>query len=307
METPEVTDEQVRAFVTERESDARALYDERTDQYQTPEQVRARHILLRVESEASEDEIEAARGRAEEVLARIRQGADFADVALEVSQDPGSQSQGGDLGLFARGQMVKPFDDVAFSLQPGAMSDLVRTDFGFHIIRVEEHQSAQQRGFAEVREELARELLEKELRSGAARAVAEKLSAAVREGKTLEQAARGEGLTLERTVLLRRRTDGYIPELGGSPELMAAAFSLAPEQPSSDRIFEVGESLALIQLLERVDPEPEELEARVTEERSRLLEQKRLQQIQGWVDARRRELADQGRLAINLDAIPKRR
>ena len=79
-----------------------------------------------------------ARSKAEEVLRRVRAGEDFAALAKEFSADPGSKEKGGDLGFFGRGRMVKPFEDAAFSLQPGQVSDIVETDYGFHIIKVEE-------------------------------------------------------------------------------------------------------------------------------------------------------------------------
>ena len=79
------------------------------------------------------------------MLERLRADEDFAEIAAEISEDPGSKDNGGDLGLFRRGQMVKPFEDAAFSLEPGTLSDLVRSDFGIHIIRVEEHTQASTR------------------------------------------------------------------------------------------------------------------------------------------------------------------
>jgi len=209
--------------------EARTLYHHRGAIYAVPEQVRARHILLQIPPDADEATVAATEARAQALLERIRGGEDFAAIALEVSDDPGSKQNGGDLGFFGRGQMVEPFEDVAFELEPGALSDLVRSDFGIHIIRVEEHRDASNTPFEEVREELARELVASEAKSEVNRALAEKLAAAIRDGQSLESAARAEGLTLERSGWLRRRPDGFVPGLG-------AAFALEPGQ-SSDRIF----------------------------------------------------------------------
>ena len=293
-------------FLATREADARALYDERADVYDVPEQTRARHILFRISADASEAQIAEVEQRAAEVLQRLRGGADFAALAAETSEDPGSKANGGDLGFFRRGQMLEPFERVAFTLEPGTLSEPVRTDFGIHIIRVEERKTAQQRGFEEVREELATELLAEEAGRAAIEALAGELAAAVRDGKSLEEAARAAGLTLERSGWLARRADGYVPTLGAAQELMAVAFTLEPPQ-SSDRIFAMSEKLALVQLLERQEPEPGEIEAEVEAERLKLAEQRRRDLIDSWVLQRQAELAEKGELSINLTSLGRGR
>ena len=95
----------------------------------------------------------------DEIAERIRGGADFADVALESSEDPGSRSQGGDLGFFPRGRMVPPFEEAAFSLEPGATSEVIRTTHGLHLIRVEERRAAMVVPFEEVRDEVRRDTI----------------------------------------------------------------------------------------------------------------------------------------------------
>jgi hypothetical protein len=103
-------------------------------------QVRARHILLRVPGEASGAQRDSVLQRAQEVRAQAAAGEDFAQLARTHSQDPGSAQQGGDLDWFGRGQMVAPFEEAAFALQPGQISDVVESPFGFHIIKVEDRQ-----------------------------------------------------------------------------------------------------------------------------------------------------------------------
>jgi peptidyl-prolyl cis-trans isomerase D len=103
------------------------------------ETVTAAHILFQVPEGANAAKETEIREKAEEVLKRVRAGEDFADLAKKYSDDPGSKEQGGDLGSFLRGRMVKQFDDVAFSLKPGEVSGLVRTQFGYHIIKVLKH------------------------------------------------------------------------------------------------------------------------------------------------------------------------
>jgi peptidyl-prolyl cis-trans isomerase C len=118
--------------------DAKAFYDQNPTLFDTGERVRASHILVRVPDGASPDAKKAARARAEAARARIRKGEDFAAVAREVSEDPGSGPRGGELGVFGKGQMVPPFEKAAFALPAGQVSDLIETQFGLHIIKVNE-------------------------------------------------------------------------------------------------------------------------------------------------------------------------
>jgi peptidyl-prolyl cis-trans isomerase C len=125
------------------EQDAKQYYDEHPAEFQVPEQVRASHILISTEPadpNADPNQVKAqAREKAEGLLKQVKEGADFAALAKENSACP-SSAQGGDLGLFGRESMVKPFEDVAFALKIGEISDLVETQFGYHIIKVTEHQ-----------------------------------------------------------------------------------------------------------------------------------------------------------------------
>ena len=234
-----------------------------------------------------------------------RGGEEFAVVAQETSEDPGSKANGGDLGFFRRGQMVAAFDEAAFSLEPGTLSEPVRSEYGFHVIRVEERKAAELRSFEEVRGDLAFELLGRAAGREQAWAVAEQLAEKVRGGETLESAAREAELTLERSGWLKRRPDGFVPGLGAAPELQAVAFTLEPGQ-SSDRIFEVDERLALVQLLEHRDPDPEEIEKQVEEELKQLSSKKMNRLIEVWVGKRREQLADSGELIVNLDLLGRR-
>lgn len=127
------------------------FYDKNPDQFQQPERVRASHILITVPQGADDAAKTEARTKAEQVLKDLKAGKDFAALAKEHSQDPGSAAQGGDLGFFEKDQMVGPFNDAAFSLQPGTISDLVETQFGFHIIKVAEKQPARTIPLSEVR------------------------------------------------------------------------------------------------------------------------------------------------------------
>jgi peptidyl-prolyl cis-trans isomerase D len=298
----QVDDAAVEALLGSRELDVRALYDERSDRYDVPERVHARHILLSLSPDADEATVEEARVRAQGLVEQLRGGADFAELAAEHSEDPGSRDKGGDLGFFERGRMVPQFEEAAFALEPGTVSDPVKSDFGFHVIRVEQHDEARVQNYESVREELARDLLITEASQEANRVLAEELAEAVREGQSLEDAARAKRLTLERTDWIRRRPDGYVPGLGAAQDLLAAAFMMETGQ-SSDHVFEVDDRLALVEVLEAQQPSDEDVTAQMDSERERLIEEKRGTQTEAWIDTYRADLAASGEIMVNLDLV----
>jgi hypothetical protein len=132
-----------------------------------------------------------------------------------------------------------------------------------------------------------------------------KLAQAIRDGKTLEEAARDEEVILEHTALLRRRADSFVPGLGSAPELLAAAFAMAEGQ-SSPRVFPVGSRLALVQLIERKEPEPELLESTISTRRDRFQAAKSDATLRTWIELRRQELERDGRLFVDTDLIAGR-
>jgi peptidyl-prolyl cis-trans isomerase C len=135
-----LTSASIKAKVTDKE--VTDFYHKNQDQFKQPESVHARHILV-AKAPGDTDKITAGKKtKAEELRKRLVAGADFADLAVKNSDCPSKQS-GGDLGYFARGQMVKPFEDAAFTQPKNTIGPVVETDFGFHIIQVLEHRTAQ--------------------------------------------------------------------------------------------------------------------------------------------------------------------
>lgn len=147
------------------EDDMKSYYDTHKDEFKTPETVRARHILVKVAPGASEEDKKKAKEKAEGILDKIKSGEDFAKLATELSDDTGSKPKGGDLGFFARGRMVKPFEDTAFSLKPGQISGIVETQFGYHIIKIEEMKEAGIDPFETVKERIRQKLLQDRIRT----------------------------------------------------------------------------------------------------------------------------------------------
>jgi len=123
------------------DDEVKIYYEENQAEFYSPETVEARHILIKVDKDADEEAVEAARLRAADIHVRALDGEEFAELAKQLSEGP-SKEQGGYLGTFGRGRMVKPFEDKAFTLQAGEVSEPTRTDFGWHIIKVEKHNAA---------------------------------------------------------------------------------------------------------------------------------------------------------------------
>lgn len=143
-----VSDEEIKAY-----------YQSHADRYTKPEMRHASHILIQVAKDAPQAQVAAAKAKADEVLVQVRKApGDFAKLAKQNSQDSGSAEKGGDLDWFGRGAMVKAFEDAAFALKEGQISDLVRSDFGFHIIRLTGVQPDQVKPLAEVKAEIVAEL-----------------------------------------------------------------------------------------------------------------------------------------------------
>ena len=252
--------QQVRDRVTVTPQDVERFYNQNIEQYSTPEQVRARHILLKTEGK---DEA-AVRAAAERVLAEVRApGADFAALATKYSEDEASKARGGDLDFFSRGRMVPEFEQVAFALEPGAISDLVKTPFGFHVIQVTEKRAAATRPLDEVRDQITEQNRGEGAQTGAS-APAAGLAA-----KKKTTAARGGGapansLTVQESAPFTR--DEPVPGLAPSPEVSAAAFELQPGQASE--ALRTASGYALIAVTGREDsrlPTLDEVKEKVRE------------------------------------------
>jgi peptidyl-prolyl cis-trans isomerase C len=136
--------------VTVSEEDARKFYNENPDKFTKSEAVKASHILVGVDQKATAEEKKAAREKAEKLRKELAGGADFAALAKASSTCPSSQ-QGGDLGYFGKGQMVPAFEQAAFSLKPGEISEVVETQFGYHIIKLTDKKAAEKVEFKEAR------------------------------------------------------------------------------------------------------------------------------------------------------------
>jgi peptidyl-prolyl cis-trans isomerase D len=212
-----------RVAVTDREIDA--YYGQHPDEFKQEAEVCASHVLIKVKAtpEAKDGHPDAeAKTLAEKVLAQAKGGADFAELAKKLSEDTGSGPSGGDLGCFARGRMVPEFDQAVFSMEPGTISDLVKTSFGYHVIRLASVKEEGTLPLASVKERI-RQMVTMEKVEALAAQKAEALSAHLGKGKKLEDAAKEEGLTVQKSAPFAR---GAPPPPLTSPTLATRAFEM---------------------------------------------------------------------------------
>src|SRR5438067_515672 len=191
------------------------------DKFTEPEQVRARHILVKTAADAGPDAKTAARKKAEELLAKVKAGADFAALAKERSEDAGSAANGGDLGLFTRGRMTPAFEEAAFALQGGGLSDVVETPFGFHVIKVEEHRPGGAKPLETVHDEIA-DTLKRERSLALARKQAAEDRRKIARGAPFAEALAGR--TIEETPPFAKGAE--VPGVGRVPGFAESAFAL---------------------------------------------------------------------------------
>ena len=153
---------ELMAQITLSDEKTKAFYDKNIENFKRPEQVKASHILISVAQDADDAAKKEARGKIEEVQKKVQSGEDFAELARANSSCP-SNAQGGDLGFFGKGQMVKPFEDATFALKPGETSDIVETQFGYHLIKMTEKKEAGTVPYEEVQERISQYLSQVEL------------------------------------------------------------------------------------------------------------------------------------------------
>lgn len=206
------------------EADVKTYYEQNASRLSGTEERRARHILLTVPAGAPAADKDAVRKRAEELLAQVRaKPASFADVVKAQSQDPGSAAKGGDLDYFGRGAMVKPFEDVVFSLAKGALSDVVETDFGFHIIQLTDIKAPPVRSFESMRPEIEAELKKQQAQKQYAEAAETFSNLVYEQADSLQPAADRLKLQVRKATVQRQAQPGATGPLA-SERLLGALF-----------------------------------------------------------------------------------
>ena len=242
------------------DDELRNFYGEHSEEYRLPEEVTAQHILFKTDGKTPE-QIEAIRKKATDVLNRAKNGEDFSKLAKDFSEDS-SASRGGTLGTFGRGQMVPEFEQAAFTLGSGAISDLVTTQFGFHIIKVNSRQDSRLRTFEEIKEAIRPRLLFDKAREKA-KGVAEQIALEAVTNKDLNAVAAKNQASVKETGLIEQ--SATIPEMGTtSSGYQAKVFSMSQDQIGT--ALEVQNGFAVPQLVQIEAGHPasfEEARARV--------------------------------------------
>jgi peptidyl-prolyl cis-trans isomerase D len=232
--------------ITPTDQEVQEYYDINASQYSTPGQVRARHILLRVEDDGDEAAVET---QAAALTEQLRGGADFAALAREQSDDEGTAPQGGDLGLFGRGRMVPEFEAAAFDMAVTEISDPVRSPFGFHVIEVTEKQEEATQPLAEARDGIVN-TLKQERASSRAAALATAIAADVTTPADLDRAAAARGFEVQETGFAAQGEP--ILGLGLASAVTSRAFQLEPGVVDGPIATPAGP--AFITVVDRQDP-----------------------------------------------------
>jgi peptidyl-prolyl cis-trans isomerase D len=201
-------------------------YNDNIQQYSTPEQARASHILLKTEGKDDA----TVKKQAEDLLAQLKKGANFEELAKKNSQDEASAAKGGDLDFFNKGQMVPEFDKAAFSLPLGQLSDLVKTNYGYHIIKVIERRPATTKTLAEVRPQIEDQLKYEQAQT-AAQKLADQVAGELKKPSDFDSVARARGLQAGESGLFVQGEP--IAGIGMSPQVSQSAFELKEGEVSA--------------------------------------------------------------------------
>lgn len=214
-----IDEAQVRQKIAVTPNEVQSHYNDNIQQFQSPEQVRASHILLKTEGK----EEAAVQKQAEDILKQVKAGADFAALAKKYSEDEVSKPTGGDLDYFGRGRMVPEFENAAFGMQPGQISDLVKTQYGFHIIKVVDKKPGTTRSLDEVRQQIT-EQLQFQKAQQAVQAQARTVDEQIDDPSDLDRVAKANGYTVQESDLFAR--EDPIAGLGVAPAVSQEAFEL---------------------------------------------------------------------------------
>ena len=284
-----------------------AYYDQHRDQYRTPEQVKVSHILIKTplpgpDGKVDEKGVTTAQNRAADLLKQLKSGGKFEDLAKKYSEDPGSAKEGGSLGWIGKGRTVPEFEKAAFSLPKGQISDLVKSSYGFHIIRVDDKQEAHLKTLDEVKAEIEPILKQQKAQQIAQKQADDLLTQAKTTG--LDAAAAAKSIPVITTDFISRKD--LLPGLGPSNQFMDAVFGATEKSPPDVAPTSQGFAVYQLQAIKPAStPSLEEIHTRVEDEfkneRSNILLTQKTQELSDRAKAEH----DLKRAAKELGAVVK--
>ena len=280
--------------------DLQRFYNDHREQFRVEDEVNVSHILVKTPAPGADGKVdakaqEAARAKAEGILKQVKGGADFAALAKKESDDPGTAANGGSLGWIKRGQTVAPFEQAAFSLGKGQVSDLVQSQFGFHIIKVEDKHSAHLQTLEEVKDRLAPAVAQ-EKADRVVEDTANKVLGAAR-SQSLDAAAAKNGLNVVTTDFFTDKAT--LPGLGNAADFMDAVFNTKEKSPPA--LARVEQGYVVFQLEGVQPPQTPTFE----QARARLADQYKQQRAAMLLQQKTQELADRAHVLHNLKQAAK--
>jgi peptidyl-prolyl cis-trans isomerase D len=292
----DVSEEAVNAYMAGNMGEIQKRYEDRKDtEYTHDREARARHILLKVGADDSDEKKAELRSRLEDIRKEAIGGADFTELARKFSEDPGSANKGGDLGYFVYERMVPEFSAAAFGQGPGDLSEIVETSFGLHVVLTEDIREARVDKFPDVKADIAADLLREEKAPALAADMAEGLRASFESGGDITTELGIQNLRMDETGEFGADVE-RIPKIGLAPEILAWATGTSESGETMGRVVVSDGNAYLVRVKERsvanMDDFDDDARSELTRE---LLSQKRSE----WDAAFRQGLRDRAKIRIN--------
>jgi peptidyl-prolyl cis-trans isomerase D len=301
----------VQDYVAKNGEKLEAYYKAHPARFDRPKRMRARHILVSAPESAPQDAQEAAKKKIDALAERVKKGEDFAKLAQESSDDPGSKAKGGDLGFFGPGVMAKPFEDAAAKLSPGQVSEPIRTQFGWHLVKLEAVEPAKKETLDEAKQVIARELLEDEAARKLAAQRADETLKKLQAGKSFAEAlpAKGAQVKLGGQPIVAEETGPFpassapnVPKLGPAPELFADAVKATAGQVLP-RAYETAGGPVVARVKERQRADDSKFAERKADVETRLRLRRESELERAWVEALRKKAKVQTNEAFVLGTV----
>lgn len=288
------TDEIVQ-FEKSNADDIKKRYERDASRFDEPKKLHARHILVKVQDSAPEAEQKKAKDKINQLEKSLKSGADFAELAKKESEDS-SKEKGGDLGFFGPGMMVKPFEDAAYKLKVGEISPIVKSPFGYHLIKLEEIKDAKHQTLEQVSKILAEELLTEKIKKTRTQETAQKVLAQLKKGDKIDQlfslepteqdktkdpkSAKNELKTYYKTTGLFNQSSASIPKIGPLKELFKQAFTATQKDQVLDNVFEQNQKFIVAVVKDRQMINKEKFEQERDTFRKQVLSKKQFELVQ---------------------------